>query len=108
MKPSKRFAAVLGAFGIASISLASLPAKADKYIYYPAQQVYFNPARTTYYYQNNGTWTSNTSVPATIQLGKSVSVDLQGDTPYVYHQTVIKQYPATTVVTPPTTVKVED
>ncbi|HKY63209.1 MAG TPA: hypothetical protein VJR29_07300 [bacterium] len=100
-------ALILGGALLAIGSLASSPAQADKYIYYPAQQVYFSPARTTYYYMDNGTWRYNTVLPSSVQLGKSVSVDLVGETPYVHHSTVIQQYPVTTT-TPARVIKVDD
>ncbi|HEX5035502.1 MAG TPA: hypothetical protein VFW62_13560 [bacterium] len=100
-------AMILGGALLAIGSLASFPAHADKYVYYPAQQVYYSPTRTTYYYMDNGTWRYNAALPTSIQLGKSVSVDLTGETPYVHHSTVIQQYPVTTA-TPPQVIKVDD
>ena len=113
MKSKLSMVLVVGS--IMAISLASVPAHADKYVYYPTQQVYYNPASTTYYYMDNGTWRGNTVLPTSIQLGKSVNIDLNGDIPYTYHSTVIRQYPVVTqpapVVTqpaPPVRVKVDD
>ena len=111
---TKLTATLLGGLALAASSLASIPAYADKYIYYPAQQVYFSPERTSYYFMENGTWRVNTAIPPAINLGKSVTVDLTGDTPYVYHSTVIKQYPVTYSVPAaapapaPSVIKVDD
>ena len=104
---TKLTATILGGLALAAVSLASIPAYADKYIYYPAQQVYFNPVRSSYYFMENGTWRANATLPTSISLGtNSVSVDLVGDTPYVHHPTVIKQYPVT--YTAPAKVKISD
>lgn len=64
-----------------------------KYIYYPSSQVYYSPVVRKYYYQNNGTWMNGAAAPATVNLGKGISINLGGDTPYVYHPVVQQQYP---------------
>ena len=64
-----------------------------KYIYYPGSQVYYSPGIHRYYYMDNGAWTYGVAPPPNIRLGKNVSVDLGGPVPYVYHPTVIQQYP---------------
>lgn len=68
------------------------------YIYYPSSQVYYSPTLRRYYYMNNGTWSQSPTAPVSINLGKSVSITLGGSTPYVYHPTVIQEYPV--VITP--------
>jgi hypothetical protein len=68
-----------------------------KYIYYPSSQVYYSPVQHRYYYMDNGAWIYGVTVPPSIRLGKSVSVDLGGPVPYIYHPTVIQQYPVVVV-----------
>lgn len=68
-------------------------AKHYQYIYYPSSQVYFSPARRGYYYPYQGGWRYGPTIPVGIQLGNGVSIQLGGPTPYVYHPTVIQQYP---------------
>lgn len=68
-----------------------------KYIYYPASQVYYSPGLGRYYYMNSGAWTMTPAVPVGINLGKGVSINLGGPTPYVYHPTVLQQYPVIVV-----------
>lgn len=63
------------------------------YTYYPSSQVYYNPGAQKYYYMNNGSWINGGAVPSSINLGKGVSINLDGPDPYVYHPTVLKQYP---------------
>ncbi|GEM_PF-2605079 len=63
------------------------------YTYYPSSQVYYSPVVRKYYYLNNGAWTESVSAPLSIKLGKGISINLGGPVPYVYHPTVIQQYP---------------
>jgi hypothetical protein len=64
-----------------------------KYTYYPASQVYYSPARRGYYYPYSGGWRFGPTLPVGISLGNGVAITLGGATPYVYHPTVIQQYP---------------
>jgi len=82
-----------------SFSLSHV-ARADeiKYIYYPANEVYFNPVQKEYYYMDNGTWVERTVAPNGVTLTKGVNITLEGQTPYVYHTTVIKKYPKTYII----------
>ena len=64
-----------------------------KYVYYPTSQVYYSPVRRGYYYPYAGGWRFGVTVPSGIHLGNGVSLTLGGPTPYVYHPTVIQQYP---------------
>lgn len=72
-------------------------AKHYKYIYYPGAQVYYSPVVHRYYYMNSGAWTYGPAAPVGINLGKGVSINLGGSVPYVYHPTVIQQYPVVVV-----------
>ncbi|HKY63103.1 MAG TPA: hypothetical protein VJR29_06770 [bacterium] len=71
--------------------------KAYKYTYYPASQVYYSPVRGGYYYPYAGGWRFGVTLPTGIILGNGVAVTLGGPTPYVYHPTVIQQYPVVIV-----------
>ncbi len=72
--------------------------KQYSYVYYPSSQVYYRPEVKRYYYMNNGVWTQSASAPVQINLGKSVSINLGGSIPYVYHPNVIQEYPV--IITP--------
>lgn len=71
--------------------------KTYSYVYYPAAQVYYSPVVRKYYYMNNGAWVTSPTAPLSINLGKSVSIQLGGSVPYVYHPTVIQEYPVVVV-----------
>ena len=75
-------------------------AKKYKYIYYPTSQVYYSPERHGYYYPRPGGvggWVFGVRLPNSIQLGRGVSIELGGPTPYDYHPTILNQYPAVIV-----------
>ena len=84
--------AISGGILFAMTAMAAMPARADKYVYYPAQQVYYSPVHSSYYYMDNGVWVTKRHGPKA-RLGKSVAIDLNGPVPYTYHPTVIQQYP---------------
>ncbi len=65
----------------------------QQYWYYPGQQVYYNPLKKGYHYQDNGEWLFGVKLPSRIKLGKKVSIDLDANLPYTQHPYVIKQYP---------------
>jgi hypothetical protein len=71
--------------------------KQYKYIYYPSSQIYYSPASRRYYYPYSGGWRYGVTAPTGIVLGNGVSIQLGGPTPYVYHPTVIQQYPVVVV-----------
>jgi hypothetical protein len=68
-------------------------AKRYYYYYYPAQQVYYSPVRNGYYYLNGSNWVFGPTVPAAIQLGNKVRIELGTPIPYSQHTYVIQQYP---------------
>ncbi len=68
-----------------------------KYIYYPASQIYYSPVRGGYYYPYSGGWRFGVTAPSGVILGNGVSIQLGGPTPYIYHPTVIQQYPVVVV-----------
>ncbi len=71
--------------------------KTHSYVYYPAAQVYYSPVVRKYYYMNDGVWVTSPTAPLSINLGKSVSIQLGGSVPYVYHPTVVQEYPVLVV-----------
>jgi len=72
-------------------------AKRYYYYYYPAQQVYYSPVKQGYYYMSGSNWVFGPTVPAAIQLGNKVRVELGSPIPYSQHPYVIQQYPAVIV-----------
>ena len=64
-----------------------------KYIYYPAAQIYYSPFQGGYYFLNNGYWAFSSYAPRRVRLGRGVTINLAGPTPYYYHPTVVTQYP---------------
>src|SRR4030095_3472553 len=84
---------LLVGLGLSSPSAWAKHGHKYKYIYYPGAQVYYSPVAHRYYYLSNGAWIYAVQPPPTVRLGRSVSVQLGGPVPYVYHPTVIQQYP---------------
>lgn len=116
---TKNYGKLLGGFALACLIWDPIPLQADpppwapahgyrakhhkhykknhSYIYYPSSQVYYSPIVRKYYYMNNGTWITSPTAPLSINLGKSVSIQLGGSVPYVYHPTVVQEYPVVVV-----------
>ncbi len=66
-----------------------------KYRYYPDCSVYHDTERGLYFYINGGNWEIGASLPNNLQmeLGESVSLELDTDRPYTYNADHVKQYP---------------
>ena len=66
-----------------------------KYHYYPSSYVYFDIDRRLYFYMSAGQWRVSASLPADIRIevGDSVVLEMDTDTPYPYHTDVVKNYP---------------
>lgn len=66
-----------------------------KYSYYPDAEVYYDSGRSSYFYLSGGKWKVSVSLPDSlkIKLGSSISMELDTDTPYVYHDDNKKKYP---------------
>ena len=66
-----------------------------KYRYYPDCSVYHDTERGLYFYIKGGNWEVGASLPHNLQmgLGESVSLELETDRPYTYHDDHIKDYP---------------
>ena len=66
-----------------------------RYHYYPSSYVYFDIDRRLYFYVSAGQWRVSASLPADIRIevGDSVVLEMDTDTPYRYHTDVVKNYP---------------
>lgn len=66
------------------------------YYYYPGCDVYYRPADRVWFYLDGGNWRFGASLPDRIRVdfGQAVSLRLETDRPYVYHQKVVAYYPA--------------
>ena len=65
------------------------------YVYYGDHQIYFAPETKTYYWQNDGEWTSGTELPLasrTYVTAGGVPIELDTDQPYERNDWVIKHY----------------
>ena len=66
-----------------------------KYIYYGDHDIYFAPETRTYYWMDNGRWTSGTTLPTEDQAyirNGGVQIELDTDRPYERHDYVIAHY----------------
>ena len=66
-----------------------------KYRYYPDCSVYHDIERGLYFYFEAGDWKVGVSLPDYFQmeLGESVSLELDTDRPYIYHADHENEYP---------------
>ncbi|MCF8086284.1 MAG: hypothetical protein K9J48_05260 [Desulfohalobiaceae bacterium] len=66
-----------------------------RYRYYPSAEVYFDVNRDIYFYYQNGQWRTSVGIPGNIrvQLGDSVTLEMNTKQPYEYHSEVIQRYP---------------
>ena len=66
-----------------------------QYRYYPAHKVYYDTGRRLYFYLKGDNWEVGASLPSHIRvgLGKSVSIELDTDKPYIHHAEHVKKYP---------------
>jgi len=66
-----------------------------QYRYYPSSNVYKDIERGVYFYLKGDKWEVGASLPLPIKegLGESVSLELETDKPYIYHNEHVKQYP---------------
>jgi len=93
-KSFRLFLASLGLLVTLGLPIKGAQAKHHyRYYYYPGEQVYYSPYGHRYYYMDNGAWAYGVAPPPSVRLGRHVSIDLGGPVPYVYHPTVIQQYP---------------
>ena len=68
-----------------------------QYRYYPSSKVYHDTRRGLYFYLKGDNWDVGASLPSKLQagLGNYVNLELDTDTPYLYHKRHIKQFPRT-------------
>ena len=67
-----------------------------KYQYFPAAQVYYDPMRELFFYQDNGQWIKSPALPRYLRnrLGDFVVLEMNTETPYSLHAQVSKRYPS--------------
>ncbi|MDQ9171955.1 hypothetical protein Q8A64_16190 [Oxalobacteraceae bacterium R-40] len=109
MKPKIGMAALLLAAGLISTGVAHAtppdhaPAHGyrakhvhhHKYVYYPAQQVYYAPTQGVWFWLNGGTWQAGASLPVRYHAYRQyqgIPVTLDTSRPYVKHVYVEKHY----------------
>jgi hypothetical protein len=65
------------------------------YRYYTYDNIYFDEQQGVYFYLYNGGWQMSASLPAYIQITVNdfVTLDMDTDKPYQYHNDVVKRYP---------------
>ncbi len=65
------------------------------YHYYPDQHVYYAPDRRTYFWLQGENWKVGVELPSHIalNLGDHVSIELETDKPYQYHDSVVRKHP---------------
>ena len=64
------------------------------YRYYPDAYVYYDTDRGAYFYLDNGEWRISVSLPSSIHLESAyVSLELDTDEPYRYHDKHKEKYP---------------
>jgi hypothetical protein len=66
-----------------------------RYHYYPSSYVYYDTARSLYFYYDGGNWQASVSLPTSIHvdINDYVSLEMNTDRPYEYHREVTKKYP---------------
>jgi hypothetical protein len=65
------------------------------YVYYGDHQIYFAPESKTYYWENNGSWTSGAELPSdrrTYVTSGGVRMELNTEHPYERNDWVVKHY----------------
>lgn len=70
-------------------------AREYRYMYYPAQQVYFAPASNMWFWMNGGNWQFGVNLPAWYRgyaVSGGVPVMLHSSRPYVEHGYVERHY----------------
>lgn len=67
-----------------------------RYLYYPSAYVYFDVGRRLYFYYSVGQWRVSATLPSEIRiddLDDNVTLEMDTDKPYEFHQDVVKRYP---------------
>lgn len=65
-----------------------------RYVYYPAQQVYYAPEQQLWFWMNGGSWQLGVNLPVQYRIGSAsgVQVSLHSDRPYIEHAYVEQNY----------------
>jgi hypothetical protein len=65
-----------------------------RYVYYPAQQVYYAPDQQVWFWMNGGNWQVGVNLPMQYRsgAGSGVQVVLNSERPYVEHAYVEEHY----------------
>jgi hypothetical protein len=71
------------------------------YYYYPGADVYYRPADRTWFYLDGGDWRFGVNLPTNIHVDfdRSVSLSMETDRPYQFHEKVRTYYPRDYFVT---------
>jgi len=80
--------------GVTSTTTTTTTTK-HRYVYYGDHDIYFAPETRTYYWMDNGRWTSGTTLPTEDQAyirNGGVQIELDTDRPYERHDYVIAHY----------------
>lgn len=66
------------------------------YRYYPGAHVYYEGGRGVYFYYRDGQWQVSATIPVGIRIDidNFVTLEMDTDKPYEYHDEVVKRYPA--------------
>jgi len=66
-----------------------------QYRYYPSRSVYYDTGRGLYFYLKGDNWEVGASLPSSLSvgLGDYVSMELDTNRPYIYHEEHVKKYP---------------
>lgn len=70
--------------------------RSHAYYYYPGCDVYYRPADRVWFYLDGGSWRLGARLPDHIHMDfdHAVSLNLESDRPYVYHEHVVRYYPS--------------
>lgn len=65
-----------------------------RYIYYPAHEIYYEPASSQWFWPDGGNWRSGSGLPVYYQqyTRGGITIDLDADRPYYRHDDVVKRY----------------
>jgi hypothetical protein len=65
------------------------------YYYYPGADVYYRPADRTWFYLDGGDWRFGVNLPSSVHVDfdRSVSLSMETDRPYQFHEKVRAYYP---------------
>lgn len=66
------------------------------YYYYPGGNVYYRPADRMWFYLDGRDWRVGVSLPTSFRVDftRSVSLEMETDRPFEFHQSVAQYYPA--------------